>query len=211
MTTGTVEATEVRTRLFGIPLVDLPTYTTAPPVGNRRINKIDFINFPLLDEIMSFVEKNPQQWDQDNWFKIVDIETGAVRYESEKVIMEEINSCGTTMCFAGHAALRMGFPPPPKDNHTPWTRMVKDNPAEDYEYQEYVSDFAGNVLGLSYSQAEALFAGENSMQDLKNIVEALHLNPKLSGHALEALRDEIDEVEGRTVRDYLVSNGYAVH
>lgn len=209
MTTGIAEATEVRTRLFGVPLVDLPKYTTAPPIGNRDVKRADFVNFALLDEILAYVQNHPDQWNQDDWFKIVDLETGSIRYEKEEVIVKEVNSCGAAMCFAGHAALRMGFPAPPKDNGKIWTRAVKD-PEDGYEYDEEVFTFAQNVLGLTSSQADALFAGANTLDDLQNIVEALHLNPKLSGYALEELRDAIDYIEGQTVREYLERNGYSV-
>lgn len=212
MTTGIVEIetnpNEVVTQVIGIPLVDLPRYSTAPPIGNRRVRRADFINFALLDEIMDYIEKHPRQWNQDDWFRIVDLVTGETRYETERVLMEEVNSCGAAMCFAGHAALRMGFPAPPLNNNGSWQREVLDEAG--YPYREDVFVFAQNVLGLTSSQADALFAGSNSMEDLKNIVEALHLNPKLSGYALEDVRDSVDNDRGWTVRKYLESNGYEV-
>lgn len=206
MTTGTANAeqTETREYVFGIPLVDLPSYKAAPPIGNKLVRKADFINFPLLEEILAYLEAHPNQWEQDNWFRVVDLNSGYARYESEKVIMEEVNSCGTTMCFAGHAALRMGFPVPPKDNGKIWTREVVDEGGDAYNEEVFI--FAQNVLGLTYSQGDALFASVNTLLDLHNIIEALRLAPDIDGEDLEDMVEaKSDDV---TVREYLLDNGF---
>lgn len=201
MTTGTAEnQNERRELIFGIPLVDLPTYKSAPDVGTRKIRRADFINFPLLDEILAYVKAHPMQWNQDDWFKIVDLETGDVRYESEKVIVQEINSCGAAMCFAGHAALRMGFPAPPKNNGQSWSRKVDSD--DDWADSESVETFARNVLGLTAGQGEALFAGNNTLQDLEDIIEALRIKPNIAGWQLEDMRDYRED---QSVRDYVNS------
>lgn len=201
MTTGTAEnQNEHRELIFGIPLVDLPTYKSAPDVGTRKIRRADFINFPLLDEILAYVKAHPMQWNQDDWFKIVDLETGDVRYESEKVIVQEINSCGAAMCFAGHAALRMGFPAPPKNNGQSWSRKVDSD--DDWADSESVETFARNVLGLTADQGEALFAGNNTLQDLEDIIEALRIKPNIAGWQLEDMRDYRED---QSVRDYVNS------
>lgn len=200
---GLVNENEEKTFIFGVPLVDLPRYTSAPPIGDRVVEQATFVNFPLLDEIMAYIEAHPMEWKQDDWFKIVDKVTGESRYETQEVIVTEINSCGASMCFAGHVALRMGFPAPPKSNHEQWTREMTD-PQDGYPYLETVSDFAQNVLGLEYHQAEALFAGDNSLEMLRDIVTALHINPDLHGEDLEAVAQRCRD-EYPTVKEYLAA------
>jgi hypothetical protein len=210
MTTGTADTqpnpNEYKSYVFGIPLVDLPRYQRAPDIGKKHIEHASFVNFPLLDEIMTYIENHPMEWRQDDWFKIVDLQTGVVRYDHEETIVTEINSCGASMCFAGHVALRMGFPAPPKSNSDAWTRDVLD-PKDNYEYTESVSEFAERVLGLRWHQAEALFDGDNTLQDLQDIVQALHIDPSLEGVVLEEV-SERDRDEYPSVRGYLIAENY---
>lgn len=211
--TISVSSTEEVTELFGIPLDKLPTYSVKAPVGNKPTEVHDGVNHELLDEILSYVKAHPETWRQEAWFKIVDKETGRTRYDSEEVLVSEVNSCGASFCFAGHVAIHEGFPSPPVDNNKHWIRTI-NIPNREYPMIEEVSEFAVKRLGISDGQADALFSAENSLEDLEAIVEALHLVPNIKGWDLDELRDRpyldpenYESDERVPVREYLISEG----
>lgn len=150
-----------RTPLFGIPLEKLPSYRKVDPIGSAPTVAEGKINIPLLSEIMDFIKDHPTTWHQDSWFKIVDRKTGEESYVSELQEVTEVNSCGTSFCFAGHVGLAQGFSSPPKDNTSPWERYVDGE-----LYPESIEEFARKRLGLNYSQANALFDSSNSMKEI---------------------------------------------
>lgn len=200
------ETTDIeKTELFGIPLQELPTYRKAEPVKDKPVEYREEINFALLDEILKFIIEHPRQWEQAAWFRIVDRESGEMTYKSEIQIVEEQNSCGAAFCFAGHVALAAGFPAPPLNNHEEWTRQVTlDLEAVapwDREYSEDVSEFAMKVLGLHNGQDDALFAGENTIGDLRAIVYALHKNSDIYGWQLRELVEDNNFDEDDTDED----------
>lgn len=53
-------------------------------------------NIELLDKVLDHIEKNPESWNQSAW------------------------RCGTTYCFAGHAALLSGWQPVQADRDMYW-------------------------------------------------------------------------------------------
>ena len=178
--------------LYGIPYQDLPKYKAKEAVGNKVVPAHKGINYELLDEILSFIKAHPQTWVQDSWYKNVDPETGFswVSVHTEEVTEE--NSCGTSFCFAGHTAIHEGFPSPPMNNTYPWTRQVQDG--ED-TYTQEANDFARDLLGLDYDQADALFDSENSLQDLDTMIQVLHLYPNIKGYKMDSIRDNELSVE----------------
>lgn len=201
--------------IYGIPLVDLPTYKQAPPVDGKPTVPHEGVNLPLLNEIMEYIKAHPMQWRQEAWYKILDLDTGEVRYDTEEQIVEEINSCGAAMCFAGHVALREGFPSPPKDNHHEWNRWI---PTEEGWYSESrdergfyedVSSFAETRLGINWSVGDALFDGENTLEQLQDMVEALNLNPEINGYELVEIRDR-DREDYPNVRQFMIQEAYLV-
>jgi hypothetical protein len=189
--TNDFERVEV-VKLFGIPLDKLPTYRRKPIVGTEPSKKAEKINVKLLWEILEFIEAHPTTWHQQDWFKLVDRETGDVRYSSVTSEVSEQNSCGASFCFAGHVALAEGFPEPPKDDGELWTRSVIDPMWG--ETDEYVQDFARARLGLNSSQADVLFHESNSMKDLRNMVLVLSTVPSVDYYELSRIRglDEDD-------------------
>lgn len=207
-----------KTQLYGIPLQELPTYRKAEPVKDKPVTPHEGVNYKLLDEILEFIVEHPRQWEQAAWFRIVDRETGEMKYNVEVQTVEEVNSCGAAFCFAGHVALAAGFPSPPIDNHQEWARTVIIDPEAEYrwdrEYDEAVDEFAYKVLGITAGQADALFAGENTINDLKAIVKALHLNPDVRGYTLREMAEELtedweeDEDYSDRVEDWMKENGY---
>lgn len=179
---------------YGIPLVELPNYRKKDVVQPNEVTvEHEGINYELLDAIMDYIKNHPQTWMQESWFKMIDLETGKVRYESQIQEVEEINSCGAAFCFAGHVALAEGFPAPPKDNYSSWERIV--NPESTEYYYESVDEFATKRLGLNYDQADALFSADNSMETLEKMVKALHLAPNVDGETLYDLYayDSVEE------------------
>lgn len=207
MTTGTVDKTETveKTYIYGIPLQKLPEYSVKKPIGNKEVQRRETIDFELLDSVLDFIKVHPSTWRQESWYKIVDTKSGEVSIRTEEEVVTEVNSCGAAFCFAGHVALREGFPNPPKTNHESWNRIVLDSTGD--TYRQEASEFAEAVLGLSWSQADVLFEGDNSLEDLEEIVEGLHLNPRIHGSDLREMierRDWADNDDSElSVKEYM--------
>lgn len=174
--------------LYGIPYDNLPTYAKASPVGDKVVEKAEEINFKLLDEILEFIKVHPTVWKQAAWFAHVDKKTGSTRFYVKEEEVTDANSCGTSFCFAGHVAIASGFPAPPKSNNIAWARLVV---TEEGSWTEDVSEFAQNVLGLDYDQADALFDGANDLGNLEWIVAVLHRKPNASGDVMSFYKDSI--------------------
>lgn len=205
--TVSVSENEVAEKVHGIPLVDLPQYVRKEVVTDD-VDTVEEkeINFTLLGEILEYIKNHPLTWEQEAWFRIVDLNTGHIRYESEVQNVQEINSCGAAFCFAGHVALAEGFPAPPKDNNHNWERKIfKKDDRETWTEYEGVDDFARKRLGLTYDQAGVLFGSGNSIEDLEVIIEALRVNPKLDDWELEAI---IAHSGPEDFREYMEKNGF---
>jgi hypothetical protein len=185
--------------LFGIPLEKLPSYRKAEPVGNKPTEVHEGINITLLQEIMEFIKDHPTTWYQDSWFHVVDRRTGKETFVSEIEEVTEVNSCGTSFCFAGHVGLAEGFPAPPKNNSLPWEREVEGS-----WYNEAIEDFARARLGLTSGQADALFDANNSMKDLERMVQTLILIPTISGYALEEIQYNVKDDNDAEFMEYLL-------
>src|SRR6186713_354737 len=80
-------------------------------------------NIELLQKTLEYIKAYPQTWNQDDWFMILNEDTMELVPHLVEIEVTEVNSCGTAMCFAGHAALMEGFPAPPKDGRV-WNRHV---------------------------------------------------------------------------------------
>lgn len=163
--------------IYGIPHEKLPSYSVKPPIGYAPTEVHDGVNHELLDEIMEFIKIHPTQWRQSSWYMWVDPETGVEKFRVTEEEVTEKNSCGSSMCFAGHVALHEGFPSPPVGNHREWERGVIDRDANGGHYFESVDDFALKRLGLSHEQGDVLFDGGNTLKMLERIVELLHRYP----------------------------------
>ena len=184
---------------FGIPLVELPKYQFAEPVGTTPVQRKEHVDYTLLDSMIQFIEEHPRTWRQASWFQTVDTETGEEKYVGRIETVEELNSCGSSFCLAGHVALRTGFPAPPLKNDKEWEREV-----DDQLYPEGVAVFAAKQLGISNGQAEELFEGNNELIDLKRMSILLKLDPTISQYMLSDVRDiEDDEEFIDLIREYL--------
>jgi hypothetical protein len=135
------------------------------------------VNVELLTETLDHIKNNPQQWRQDFWFINFDPHGNEI-HEKITLDVEEINSCGTAFCFAGHAALKAGAEAPPKDR--PWCEgwKVEGSPVEVWSAAR---------LGISNEQADILFDSSNTLNDLEVLVQALIDNP-------EATQDELGKL-----------------
>jgi len=139
-------------------------------------------NVELLKETLQYIKDNPQKWNQRVWYQN---DTCLVPVDIE---VEEVNSCGTAFCFAGHVAIRTGFPAPPKDNYASWFRV------EENGKYTFVEQYAQEQLELSNDQADALFQADNSMDDLEWMVNEIISDPTVSGSYLMSNRpDGFDE------------------
>lgn len=104
------------------------------------------VNKELLLQTLAYIEEHPEEWRQGRW------------------------RCGSTACFAGHAALLAG---------AEWLHKKEINQATDEKVRapdgavEWVNDYAKHVLGLTTDVAEALFHGNNTLSDLRRIVAGL--------------------------------------
>lgn len=187
------------TYVYGIPLQDLPTYRKAPLVGTKPVPMHEGVNYKLLDEIMEFIEAHPETWHQASWFQHLDPETGDSKWHVTIEEVSERNSCGTSFCFAGHVALHEGFPSPPLDSNESWERTIDGE-----RWPEHVDTFAMNRLGITTAQADALFDGDNTMTDLRNMVTALHVDPDLHSWELREFANDFEDALASQdeVKDY---------
>lgn len=139
-------------------------------------------NEKLLLETLEYIKTHPQFWEQSAWGIWTNEVTGHPEIILTTVAMEEINSCGSAFCFAGHAALRTGFPPPPKSPNEMWTD----------DKGTWIDDHARTALGLTYDQADILFSPENTMDELETLVKAIIENPEIDADELEKLVDRYE-------------------
>lgn len=132
----------------------------------------DLIHHTLLLSTLDHVKADPKSWHQQSW------------------------RCGTTACFAGHAALLNGaqwalepghhtaFMPEGAirldadgDTDRQASCMYSDDVTwvddEGQRYYQHVSAYARGALGLTQQDAEALFAASNSMARLEEIIDDL--------------------------------------
>lgn len=155
-----------------------------PPVGTTPTVEEEQVNVKLLKDVLNYIKTHPQSWRQDDWYMVIDWEKREVVPHLVEIEYTEVNSCGTAMCFAGHAALMEGFPAPPKGG--PWVR-----PVDGEDYPEGVDQFARKRLGLDYDVAEELFDGTNTLEVLEKMIEEIIADPTVSYWVLADIRENI--------------------
>lgn len=146
------------------------------------------VNIDLLEATMQAIEANPDAHDQDDWY-----------YHGE---------CGTTYCFAGHAALLAGAPQPPDaENNLSWrvppellgSRLVDDGiqlyvaSALGRDGLLSVQDFAFISLGINTAQRQYLFTSAETPQELRTLVDLIKADPKIGSPGLYDAFYEEDE------------------
>lgn len=106
-------------------------------------------NIPLLRRTLDHIRAHPEEWRQGYW------------------------RCGTTMCFAGHAAFLAGgewFHP-----EDPMCSYMVAQPGEVTYLRGAVrvEDRARRVLGLTEGQADELFAGINTLGEIETLIDEI--------------------------------------
>jgi hypothetical protein len=116
----------------------------------------------------------------------VDVSTGDTKMYATTEEVTDPNVCGTSFCFAGHVAIKEGFPSPPKESWRTWSRSyVATDEFGEYNEHEEAYEFATKRLGLDQDVADVLFAAENTMDDLGKIIDALKKYPDIGAETLE--------------------------
>lgn len=128
------------------------------------------VNAQLLSETMDAVIAADQDgtWNQATWYDPIRDDQG--------------NFCGTAGCFAGHRAFLDGYKLVWRDN---WHRLPGYYEIEN-TVQDCILNFASipsyvqNRLELTDHQAEVLFSENNTLDELKEMVNALLAGDDLS-------------------------------
>ncbi len=126
------------------------------------------MNVELAEEVLSYIHDHPEEHDQNQW--------------------GERTACGTSMCFAGHAAL-LAF----GAENIAWTRYVNDPDAEAafirhvkvFGTHMSVGDAAQKALGLEDWQRTELFLNAMSLEEVELCIDAFKRGVS---------RDDFDEV-----------------
>lgn len=112
------------------------------------------INEELLTQTLEQIDNHPEDWNQKVWGTTVDLPEG--------------NTCGTAYCFAGWAVKLAGYEP------------VFNCGTSRFAYDAHVADevreiaaIARDLLGLTWEQANQLFASHNTREDLHLITKKI--------------------------------------
>lgn len=110
-------------------------------------------NFALMHQILEKIRLDPDSWDQSNWARL----TG----------------CGTSYCFAGWACVLSGYRMDWTDICSVTLFLIDEDYREQHGDRRPISNTACELLGLGPKEADALFAGSNSLDDLETMVKNL--------------------------------------
>lgn len=118
------------------------------------------INADLLETTMEYIEAHPEEHDQGTWR----------------------NRCSTAFCFAGHAAILAGAESPKVlANSTDYWYIDTDGKAvadrEEHPRAVHVQEYARAALGLNYPQTPILFHSDNTVYQLRAMVDKLIADP----------------------------------
>lgn len=110
-------------------------------------------NAELAYRVLDRIDAHPKQWDQGTW-------------------LYEKGNCGTVACFAGWASTLAGYEPElghwmTFHNETTRSALAMTSPSGD---RMDVREAARIELGISGEQADYLFAGGNTREDLGEYV-----------------------------------------
>lgn len=133
----------------------------------------------LLEEIMKHIHAEQKHWDQCIWAEAVPTEKMYVESKFDEI--QPPPTCGTAYCVAGWAAHLTGA-------KILWHPQFKYDMDENQYYVEFftashvkhkngmvlkIEDYAKNVLDLDDYEAETLFLGGNTLDELDEKLEAL--------------------------------------
>lgn len=121
------------------------------------------VNTKLLNDTVRVIQAQPEKYYQGTW-------------------ISNQETCGTTMCFAGHAAVLAGAetPDPSKHEIADWyvekgtNKYLNWRQAGHSGPYESVRQYATNALGITDAEASYLFDGDRSWDSILTAVEELN-------------------------------------
>ena len=102
------------------------------------------VNAPLMFKTLDYIRDHPGQWNQGEW--------------------AEQTACGTVACFAGTAVMLTGY----DFDFTVYEDEVRST--DKVTTGDNIRDVATIELGLTAIQADFLFYGGNTLEDLEQYV-----------------------------------------
>ena len=148
------------------------------------------LNVELLDKTLEFIRANKKRWDQGVW-RYVSLGS---RTPQKVAALKKAPECGTAMCFAGWAAQISGctwavstqklVAEALEENYQVEDTSILATPEEratglgwyDDDRKAYLvsaRDRAKRELGLTEAEANELFAGGNTLTDLRRIITCI--------------------------------------
>lgn len=131
------------------------------------------VNKELLKTTLDLIKVKPEEHNQNNW-----------------VNTSLYSPCGTTMCFAGHAAVLSGAEiPDPKKHHVDDWYVGPNGEYINWSQKQYltpseftpIGNFAQQKLGLSTEQADYLFGPDIDVEDIEAAVYDLMNDRDIAG------------------------------
>lgn len=209
------DMTSTNQRFENLDATPLPRFTPSPLRGHELLDAV-------LAHISSLPQETDgdETWDQAVWLSL-DADTVQRLFDERSDALTPldptnvrsglklspevaITECGTAACFAGHAGLMVGDSPVVKVDR--WTDYDDNgNPIEKVSIEDRwdvlvdmdgkvrpVRERAQDLLGLEYYQAECLFHANNTIHDLRTIIE--WIKDGVEGRDIvERYRDEIGD------------------
>lgn len=111
------------------------------------------VDIAKLDAVLKYIEDKPEEWTQGSW--------------------GHRSACGTAGCIAFHVGRHDGAEMDWED----WTEGNEEYFALNLVAGQEPWDYARKSLGLTDGQAEVLFAGGNTMADMRAMRDVLAADP----------------------------------
>lgn len=142
------------------------------------------VNVPLLRKAVEFVEASAALhgervldtgyaktdlgtvWNQDDWSTLVNEELAVELIGKRGTV--NLETCGTAYCVAGYVtSLQPGYQAEIRLNADAEPRLYETLNGREF----YHSEVARKALGLTLDQADILFSGGNTAQDVRRLAE----------------------------------------
>jgi hypothetical protein len=143
-----------------------------------RRGKIMTVDVPLLRKTLEWaytewqkhLQGKPSEWNQCNWIGPAREARNNIVLDDDELVAEAVRTgeiCGTACCIAGKIVIDDGWSVPSPYYGTGGSVVRKGN------RKEHVIDVAAELLGISETNANALFYGSNTIYDLYRIASEL--------------------------------------
>lgn len=140
------------------------------------------INMDLVDQVMAEIKDNQERWAQGYWSQAKPNQDVAkvIGAQGMQALLAEDPynpACGTTFCFAGHAAVQTGWKPKFQvtDDGIGMHVFALDRATKGGR-ESSIRLIAKDELGLHGYEADLLFDGHNTMETLEGMVEYMRKN-----------------------------------